>query len=179
MKTGQNDLDVFIRNRAALVTYAAGIVGCRTQAEDIVQEAFINYRLRRGAPSGRADGDADRRDGIARPLSYFYRVVRNAAVDWLRRPDARVPLADVSELERMPTEAATPEEDLNDREQLRVLADALDALPERTRLAFDMRRRDGLSLREIADRLDISVVRAHQLIKDAIRHGAAALDAQD
>lgn len=176
MTARPSDLEIFLSHRAALVTYAATIVGCRARAEDIVQEAFINFEVR-----GRSPGDAEtgQQHRAGRPVSFFYRVVRNAAIDWLRRPDVSAELADIGELERLPAATATPERTAADREQIRILAAALDELPARTRIAFTMHRLEGRSLREIADTLGVSVVRAHQLVKDAIRHGAAALDAQD
>lgn len=60
-----------------------------------------------------------------------------------------------------------------------MLAEALAELPPRTRLAFDMHRIEGRGLQEVADHLGVSVVRAHQLVKDALRHAARRLDALD
>ena len=61
------------------------------------------------------------------------------------------------------------------RDELRVLAAALAELPERTRLAFNMHRLEGRPLREVADRLGISITRAQQLVKAAMVHGARRL----
>ncbi|MEM9685259.1 MAG: sigma-70 family RNA polymerase sigma factor, partial [Pseudomonadota bacterium] len=58
----------------------------------------------------------------------------------------------------------------------RILGEAIAELPERTRIAFHMYRIEGKSLKEIARYLDVSQVRVHQLVKDAIRHGAKRLD---
>ena len=61
------------------------------------------------------------------------------------------------------------------RDELRTLAAALVELPERTRLAFNMHRLEGRPLREVAERLDISITRAQQLVKAAMVHGARRL----
>ena len=62
------------------------------------------------------------------------------------------------------------------RDELRVLSEALAELPERTRIAFRMYRLEGRTLQAIADHLGVSVVRAHQLVKEAIFHAARRLD---
>lgn len=170
MKPDSTDLDVYLSHRTALINYATPLVGCRARAEDLVQEAFLRYRA----------GSAQRRAcrPLIHPVAYLYRIVRNLALDWTRRPDASLE-ADVRELHHVAAPMATPEQTALDRDQLRVLAEALAELPERTRLAFDMHRLEGRSLQEVADRLGVSVVRAHQLVKDALRHAAARLDRLD
>ncbi|WP_261765937.1 sigma factor-like helix-turn-helix DNA-binding protein [Acetobacter oeni] len=52
----------------------------------------------------------------------------------------------------------------------------LAALPERTRLAFEMKRFGGYKLREISAELDVSIVRAAQLVNEAMAACQAALD---
>ena len=62
------------------------------------------------------------------------------------------------------------------RDELRVISEALAELPERTRIAFRMYRLEGRTLQAIADHLGVSVVRTHQLVKEAIVHAARRLD---
>ncbi len=177
VKSDHRELAFYLRHRNALIDYATPIVGCRGRAEDVVQEAFLRYTAR-AAPRG-GDAGAGPYPAIANPVAYLYRIVRNLALDWRRRPEASMETGDDGGLDQLPAPVATPEETAIHREQLRVLADALQELPERTRTAFRMRRLEGRSLQEIADHLGVSVVRAHQLVKDAIRHGARRLDADD
>jgi RNA polymerase sigma-70 factor (ECF subfamily) len=61
------------------------------------------------------------------------------------------------------------------REALRVLAEALIELPARTQLAFSLHRVEGRPLREVAERLDVSVARAQQLVKAAMIHATRRL----
>ena len=159
-------LALYLAHRGALVNYANGIVGDRARAEDVVQEAFLRFA------SAREKSD----EAVERPPAYLYRIVRNLAIDRQRAEAARTGEAT---LENLPSPSATPEQTAIDRDQLRVLAAALAELPERTRTAFNMHRLEGCSLKEIADHLGVSVVRAHQLVKDAIRHGTKRLDADD
>ena len=158
-------------HRRALVNYASGIVGDRAHAEDVVQEAYIRF-----SAAGR---DGHKGEPIAHPVSYLYRIVRNLAVDWARRSSLEPPAPDAHEIATTPNETPSVEETLLFRDELRVVAEALAELPERTRLAFNMYRLEGYTLQQVADRLGVSVVRAHQLVKEAALHGARRLDESD
>ena len=178
-------LEIYLNHRSALVDYAAPIVGCRARAEDVVQDAFLRYSAQQaagtaaGTADGTADGTSNPGQAIAHPVSYLYRIVRNLALDGVRRSAVSGESADETTLARLPTATATPEQTTLDRDRLRLLAEALTELPERTRIAFDMHRIEGRSLQEVADRLGVSVVRAHQLVKDALRHASLRLDDDD
>lgn len=66
-------LRLYIDHRRKLVEYAGGIVRDPGRAEDVVQEAFLRFRA---AASGRL---------LKEPVGYLYRIVRNLALDRLRR----------------------------------------------------------------------------------------------
>jgi RNA polymerase sigma factor (sigma-70 family) len=171
----RDSTQVFVEHRADLVQYAARILGSRSTAEDVVQEAYL--RFARQADGDEASGDGLRGDRILEPVRYLYRIVRNLAYDWGRRPS--MPLVgdlDDGLLARTACPAPSPEEDLRWRQDLVRVERALDGLPERTRLAFEMHRLGGLPLKEIAARLDISVTRTHQLIKTALTASAEQLE---
>jgi DNA-directed RNA polymerase specialized sigma24 family protein len=53
---------------------------------------------------------------------------------------------------------------------LRAVQAALLELPERTRIALEMHRFGGATLKDIADFLDISVGLAHALVRDGLEH---------
>lgn len=155
---------LFVEHRGSLVNYANGIVGDRAGAEDVVQEAYLRFSA--AADSGH----------IVNPVSYLYRIVRNLAVDWTRRRSVEVPKMAPPVLESIASDAPSAERILYYRDELRVIADALAELPERTRIAFTMYRLEGRTLQYIADHLGVSVVRTHQLVKEAILHAARRLD---
>ncbi len=158
-----SSLALYLSLRAALVNYANGIVGDRAQAEDVVQEAYIRFTA--------AEATA-----ITHPASYLYRIVRNVALDWVRRPTTESLSALPDQAEGIAHDVPTAEHVVLYRDELRVLGQALAELPERTRRAFTLYRLEGLTLQQVADQLGISVVRAHQLVKDAILHGSRRLD---
>lgn len=153
---------IFIGNRRALVEYAAGLVGSRTLAEDLVQEAWIRF------------DDAAKKQFVREPLGYLYRIVRNLAIDRQRRTfrESRI-FADIDVDDAAivsPDRPATPETEALFRDELRQLNEALASLPERTRIAFEMHRFGGAKLREIADYLGISLSMAQVLVDDALEH---------
>jgi len=108
------------------------------------------------------------------PLGYLFRIVRNLALDGRRRfaLESRLLAAAESEAASFVSPAAepTPETVALDREELRLLRAALAELPRRTRIAVEMNRLGGCTLREIADFLGISQPLAHKLVMDGIRH---------
>jgi len=153
---------LFVEHRQELVDYAAGIVGSRTQAEDLVQEAWLRF------------DEVARQRLLAEPLGYLYRIVRNLALDGQRRGAREQRIFAPVELDvaaaASPDKPATPEAEALYRDQLRMLSVALDELPERTRIAFEMHRFGGSKLREIAEFLQISLPLAGVLVADAVQH---------
>jgi RNA polymerase sigma-70 factor (ECF subfamily) len=151
-----------MEHRPALIEYAAGFVGSRAQAEDVVQEAWV-----------RLDAAVQKRP-IHEPLAYLYRIVRNLAIDE-RSAAARERRVFVDPDSGEAAASAqftgpTPEGVAHYKDELRQLLQAMEALPERTRIAFQMHRLGGYKLREIAEHLGISVPLAHALVVDGLEH---------
>jgi len=152
-------LDLFLTHRADLVDYAAAIVGCRSRAEDVVQEAYLRF-----------DDVAERRE-LAEPVGYLFRIVRNLALDWARRLRLEGRLgAPETAIEATPTDRPSPEDEALHKDELRIVRAALAELPERTRHALELHRFGGLKLKEIAERLGISTTLAHGLVFQALDH---------
>ncbi len=156
---------LYLENRDELLKYAARIVRDRASAEDIVQEAWVRFsdRLQQGGE-------------VSQPLNYLYTIVRNLALNLVRRAalQGKVVVA-VPEVENVVHDAPSAEQVLYYKDELRVMAGAIAELPERTQIAFRMYKIEGRPLHEIAARLDISVPRAHQLVKEAGLHAARRL----
>jgi RNA polymerase sigma-70 factor (ECF subfamily) len=154
-------LSLYLAHRRKLVEYANGIVGDPGRAEDVVQEAFLKFKA---AAASRL---------LEEPVGYLYRVVRNLAVDRRRRlklehrhiqGGAEALAAGVAE------DRPSPEQALIARQELRRVMDALAELPERTRIAVEMHRFGGCTLKEIAKHFGISVSMAQVLVTDGVRH---------
>lgn len=157
---GEN-LALFMAHRRQLVKYASGFLGDHTQAEDLVQEAFMRFDAAAGTKL------------LEEPIAYLYRIVRNLALDGYRKRarEARYMVSEASvATDTFAEDRPSPEAEALHREQLRVLQAALAELPERTRLALEMHRFGGCKLREIANRLGISTALAHSLVAEAVEH---------
>ena len=120
------------------------IVGSQGAAEDVVQQAFTNL-LRVGAPPTQVNA------------GYITRAAHNLALNHLRdaRRRAQMELTGL-ELEHIPDPRPTPEMIVMYRRELERLLQAIAALPERRRQAFVLKRLEGLSYDEIAERMGTS-----------------------
>ncbi len=151
-----------MEHRRSLVDYATRLVGSRAHAEDVVQEAWLRF------------DEATRQRLLDEPLGYLYRIVRNLALDGRRRVALESRLMSGGEGSApssiLPAAQPTPEAVALHRDELRLLMAALEELPERTRIAFEMHRFGGCKLREIAEFLDISLPWAQRLVADGVLH---------
>jgi RNA polymerase sigma factor (sigma-70 family) len=94
---------------------------------------------------------------IRSPHAFLFTVARNVALEALRKQ--RVISRNVTlELDLVDAADNSPSayEQLNSREELELLAQAVASLPERRRQVLTLRKLDGLSQKEIAARLGIS-----------------------
>lgn len=139
----------FLRN---ILPHEAGLRGWLARSapvgvdpDDVIQEAYAIL------------AEQESVEGIRHPRAYLYQVARSIVVRHVRRARI-VSIQTVEDLERLehPDEAATPERLAIDRDELRQLAQAIAAMPAKTREAFVLRRVKGLPQREIAARMRIS-----------------------
>lgn len=162
MSKNSTALALFATHQRALVDYASSITGSRAEAEDLVQEAWLRFDE---ASDGRFLEDAK---------GYLYRIVRNLAFDGQRRlvRERRLIAAEGYEqaAETCPDRTPTPETVALYRDEIRCVMAAMAELPERTRIAFEMHRFGGATLKEIAAYLDISVSLAQTLVVDGAEH---------
>ncbi|GLK54256.1 RNA polymerase sigma-70 factor (ECF subfamily) [Methylopila capsulata] len=159
MGRSEEHVSLFLAHRAALVDYATPIVGSRDGAEDVVQEAFFRAQAAAAAQS---------------PLSYLHRIVRNLALDVLRR--RKLEAVHQSEHEApfwtRPQSIRTPEQQSVFDDEARKAQRALAELPEQTRVAVEMHRFGGHRLEEVAARLGVSIATAHRLVRAGLTHVA-------
>ncbi|MEQ8250905.1 MAG: sigma-70 family RNA polymerase sigma factor [Oceanibaculum nanhaiense] len=173
MKQDPAKLRLFLAHRTALIDYATPIVGDHAQAEDVVQEAWLRFEGTESRSQRQADTE---QAAIAQPAGYLYRIVRNLALDWLRKlASERRSHRSSFDLDSLTgqMDGTTPEATILHRDTLRLVAAAMAELPERNRLAFEMHRFGGCTFQEIAERMGISLGLAHKLVRDAVSHCAA------
>ena len=128
-----------------LCRYVSAYLGSRDTAEDVVQGVFARIWEDR---AHWVVGD---------PQPYLYAAVRRRAMSQFRRAAVRrraVPLLAIDAAAG--TAAAPPDAEFEAEELRRRLERALRALPPRTRAAFVLSRREGLSYAEVASRMAVS-----------------------
>jgi RNA polymerase sigma factor (sigma-70 family) len=154
----ESSLSVYIAHRDELLNYANRFLQDRAIAEDVVQEAWLRLSAR--------DGQGEE---IAHTLRYLYSIVRNLALDWARRASREVLEApDGPTWRRLSSEVPSAEHVLVQRDEFRAVMDAISGLPERTQIAFHLYKLEGKTLQEVADFLDVSVSRAHQMVREGL-----------
>ncbi|MBN8842044.1 MAG: RNA polymerase sigma factor [Sphingomonadales bacterium] len=134
-------------------------------ADDLIQEAYANL------------ASLDAFEQIARPDGYFFQIVRNLLTDQLRRARI-VRIESVAEMDTLKaaSDDPSPERVTAAKRELEMVQRVIAGLPERCRRIFEMRKIQGLSQREIADRLKVSEsivendgVKGMRLIMQAMR----------
>ncbi|MFC6215909.1 sigma-70 family RNA polymerase sigma factor [Fodinicurvata halophila] len=154
-------LKLYLTHRGELVNYASRILGDRGHAEDVVQEAYLKFNA------------AAEERSVSEPLAYLYRIVRNLCHDLqrgLQRECTRQEAGESSLLHVVSEEKPSPESEASGKQELRILAEAMAELPERTRVALEMHRFGEATLKEIAAQLGISVGLAHSLVVQGLEH---------
>jgi RNA polymerase sigma-70 factor (ECF subfamily) len=134
------------RHSGAAYSLAYRIVGSRTAAEDVTQEALISI-WRSGARYDRARGSV---------RAWTLGIVRNRAIDLLRKESGRSPklVSDGDELiERRPAEELTDAEALR-RETAREVKGAIRELPDDQSRVIQLAYFGGFSHSEIAEMLN-------------------------
>lgn len=147
----------FSLHREALIRFVRRRTGSEDDAADIVQEAYL--RLLRYI---------DRVDpGAFKAL--LYRIAINLVAMRARELSRRHTVSHTSfdDLE-LPSDLASLDQGLQDRERLELLMAAIRGLPEKCRDVFVLSRFEGLSYPQIAERCGISVKMVEKQISKAL-----------
>jgi RNA polymerase sigma factor (sigma-70 family) len=131
------------RYQPRLLGFCRQMLGSTEDAEDVLQEVFVNaYRAML----------ADSREINLRP--WLYRIARNRCLNHLRKPTA-----DAQEsMDMVPmVDAGTTHERVHNREEFRQLIADVNKLPETQRSALLLREMDAMSYEEIAQSMETTV----------------------
>ena len=148
--------------RACLYRYTHN----KSDVEELLQETYARL-----ITAGASD-DPEVRSVRAFSLT----IARNVAFDHLRHQQS-VPIELVADLETLNVrdEAGQLDEIVNSHQELALLVEAIQELPDRCRQVFTLRKVYGYSQREIAARLAISENTVEQHLSRAARRCAQAL----
>ncbi|MET0338416.1 MAG: sigma-70 family RNA polymerase sigma factor [Caulobacter sp.] len=136
--------------------------------DDLIQEAYCRL------------SSLETVDHIDRPDGYFFQIVRNLLTEQLRRARIiRFEAASELETQEFACDEPSPEQTTAARRELARISRLIEALPDRCRKVFRLRKIDGVPQREIARMLGISEasvenegVKGLKLIMQALREDA-------
>ncbi|HVZ69104.1 MAG TPA: RNA polymerase sigma factor [Rhizomicrobium sp.] len=113
--------------------------------------------------------EAAKRELPERPKQFLFATARNLLINRVRHAQV-VPIEAVSDLEALESASETPGPDrvVQARDELRLLQIALDKLPPRWRTAVMLQRIDGLSRKQIAERMGVTESTAAKYLADGI-----------
>lgn len=131
----EHELRAYLRNRFPSLH----------DVDDLVQETYA--RILRAHDVGKAS--------LSR--AYLFVTARNAALDQIRRAKI-ISIEGIAEIERLAVVEDRPDaaEAASQEQELQLLAEAIATLPERCREIFVLRRYEGLSHQQIAQKLRIA-----------------------
>jgi len=157
VQSGDHEAFSFLVQRRTRMFYAAAYRMCARQdeAEDIVQDAFLKLWKNPQA------WDAQR--GV-KFTTWFYRVVTNGAVDYMRK---KKPAQGGDSLDYLEDTAQSQQEGLENKQQQAVLEAAIQALPERQKEALNLCFYEELSNKEAADIMGVGIKALESLLMRA------------
>ena len=155
--------------KTAVFSICYRMVRNRTDAEDLSQDAFI-----------RTFSVLDRYDPSYPFSSWLFRITSNLCIDFLRRRRGDTvsldqPIAGTEgDIQRqLPAKTVKPDREMETKEMMATLEDAISGLPEHYRIIVVLRHQEQMSYEEIADNLGIPlgtvkarIHRARNMIKE-------------
>ena len=146
----QREFEVIFKSYYAPVkSFLRKLVKSEADAEDIAQDVFSQLWVKPEVWQGNAQIDR-----------YIYRMAKYQALTFLRdharKYDRGLVDADLSQIEAIKSDISTVDPILHDEARL-LLDMALEKMPPKRRQIFTLSRFDGLSHKEIAEKLGLSV----------------------
>jgi RNA polymerase sigma factor (sigma-70 family) len=163
-------LAAYLDKRDDLVRFLTARLGSAAAAEDLAQDLYV--RLATITLAG----------PVENPSAFLYRAAINLMLD-RGRGDLRAARRDQDWQASQSlfidgvaaSDAPSPEEATSARQRLRLLADAVEDLPPKTRRAFELSKFEGLSQAEAAKRLGVTRKTVENQLAAALKHLTARL----
>ena len=147
---------LFERYYEPLCNFAFLFLKTTNQTEELVSDVFIRVWQNR-----------ERQTRVTHVKAYLYRSVKNAVISAIRKnkPD----MDELSSLENISKHEITPESLLIREDLYKAVGSMIEAMPHQAGLVFRMHKMDGLSYKEIASTLGLSVKTIENHMGKALR----------
>jgi RNA polymerase sigma factor (sigma-70 family) len=155
--------EALARHREPLLRFAASLVG-RGHAADVVQDTFLKLCK------------AERRDVEGHLVPWLFRVCKTRAVDLLRERKRMEP---ISEDDDTASPESGPSGKVERKQALSQLQTIVQELPPRQREALELKFSAGLSYKEIAEVMEITVTNVGFILHQAIKNVRLELERED
>jgi len=130
-----------------LFKFAITLLNSRQEAEEAVSDVFLNIWQHR-----------QRLDEIKNISTYIYSAVRNTALNYLKKRNASTPTLQLENIcASVDLKVISPDDLLISKENLQIIAQAVNSLPPACRMIFKLVKEDGLKYKEVAEILHLSV----------------------
>jgi RNA polymerase sigma-70 factor, ECF subfamily len=159
-------LELYDRVSANLMAVALRVTGSRSEAEEVVQDAFMR--------TWRDAGAFDRTRGSA--LAWLVTLTRNRSIDVVRSRKRRIIHEDKASDAEPPEAPPSPEFSFRAAQRAAAVREALDTLRPEQRSVLDLAYFSGLSHSEIAARLGQPLGTVKTRLLQAVRHLREYLD---
>lgn len=151
---------IYLKYYNVLRIFACRIVGDDSAAEDIIQDVFAELW------SNRKSLDLSK---SIKP--YLYKVTHNRSLDFLKLSENKnIPISNQTDmLEEILYTTFTSHDELSFNDIEREILECVNQLPERCKEVFLLSRHDNLKNREIAEKLEISIITVEKHISLALQ----------
>ena len=148
---------LFDQHYKELSRYAFSILKNQEESEDIVQKLFVKLWEKR-----------TEMDAIENIRAYLYRSVYNMSLNAQKRASRSTSLEETTVLQTL-TEPGDSSETVVSGELNTLIHQAVNSLPEKCRVVFQLSRFEQLSYREISEQLNISTKTVENQIGKALK----------
>lgn len=153
--------DIFDRYYEPICLYCIKRIGSREEAEEITQDIFVKLWIKRNELNINISLKA-----------YLYRTAMNRIINRNEHLQIRYIHQQYTRSGQAPETAAN---ELQEKEIQFLVAETIDAMPEKRRQIYLMSRQDGLKYKEIADKLEVSVKTVEAHLSKALEQLRASL----
>lgn len=152
----QHNIDTLYREHHSwLHHWLRGRLGCEHSAADIAHDTYLKVMLSNSLPTD------------DQPRRYLTRIAKSLMIDLFRR--RQIEAAYLETIRHLPEQEIPSEETQHIVvETLLEIDQMLQALPTHVRQAFLMRKLDGLSYKEIATKMNVSVSSVEKYVAKAL-----------